>query len=133
MFIWILTKLLPILGSKLSGYKTKIGGVGLILTGISTCGVAITMGVRLVFPDQTQFPEGTLDTMLTTFGLGTTSISFGFGALGIGHKIQKQIDATNAQTVAIVNSVQAHTQAVMESAPCNDNPSGVSDPNAGRQ
>ena len=130
---WIIDFLAKIIGQKLDGYKTIIGGVIKMLVGVSGIIAGLTMCVRKVWQDQVQFPDADWKTIEGTFALGCYAIGQGWATIGMAHKVQKLIDATNAQTVALGNSVQAHTQAVMESAPCNDNPSGVSDPNAGRQ
>jgi len=71
---WLIGKLLAFIGKKLDGYKTKIGGVGLILVGIT--GI-----LGKVFPDQ-GLPETELDTSLG-------AIAAGVAALGLGHKVEK--------------------------------------------
>ena len=129
---WLLTKILKFLGGRMDGYKTMIGSMGKIITGVGTLIVGITMGIRLLFPDQTQFPEATTDVMLATFGTGIFLISTGIKDIGMAHKMDKQTDAINTQTAAIVQSVQvqgvktvasvnANTKAVK-----NTNPSGMS-------
>lgn len=79
---FLLGKLLGFVGRKLDGYKTKIGGVGLILTGL--VGIA-----ALIFPDQ-GLPQMELETSLTT-------IASGFAVLGIGGKAEKLKATIEAQ------------------------------------
>lgn len=82
---FILTRILGLIGSKLDGYKTKIGGVGGIILGI--LGI-----VKLIFPDQLpQLPDLGLEASLA-------AISAGFVALGIGGKLEKQTKAIAANT-----------------------------------
>src|ERR1700690_1974979 len=49
---FIVTKILKFIGRKLNGYKTIIGGVGFILTGVLGM-------IRIMFPDQTRLPDMT--------------------------------------------------------------------------
>jgi hypothetical protein len=77
----LLSKLLGFVGRKLDGYKTKVGGVGLVLVGL----IGI---VALVFPDQ-GLPQMELETALTT-------IASGFAVLGIGGKAEKLKGAIEA-------------------------------------
>jgi hypothetical protein len=63
---------------KLDGYKTYIGGVGMILT-------AITGLIGHYWPD-TGIPAMPIDSAWLT-------LSGGFTALGIGHKMEKLIEA----------------------------------------
>lgn len=83
---WIITKLLKWAGSKLDGYKTKIGGAGLILLG--------SIGaVNLIWPDAVPgIPAMDMDGIIG-------SISTGFVALGLGHKLDKNTEAVNGQQV----------------------------------
>jgi hypothetical protein len=127
---FFLTKILQYIGSKFDGKKTLFAGIGSILWGL----VGL---IGIIFPDQ-KLTEQTLEESMAY-------IFAGLGALGIGSKLQKQITATDTQTVAIVDSVQrntvevavqgdktvssvkANTEAVKESAPCESkNPSGIS-------
>lgn len=72
---FIITKIIRFVGNKLDGYKTIIGGLGLILTGV--------LGfIRLMFPDLTQFPSMTIGEILV-------SISAGMTAIGLGGKAEK--------------------------------------------
>jgi len=71
---FFLTRLLKWVGGSLDGYKTIIGGVGLILTGLT--GVLGKM-----FPDA-GLPDAEIDFILTQFSLG-------FVALGLGGKGEK--------------------------------------------
>ncbi len=80
---FILTRILGLIGSKLDGYKTKIGGVGGIILGI--LGI-----VKLIFPTELpQLPDLGLEASLA-------AISAGFVALGIGGKLEKQTKAIAA-------------------------------------
>jgi len=72
---FLLSKLLRWTGRKLDGYKTTIGGVGLILTGLAGL-------LGYVFPDQEGLPKMDVETVLTT-------VSAGFVALGFGGKAEK--------------------------------------------
>ena len=69
---------------KLDGYKTLIGGIGLVLTGL----VGL---LGYMFPDQ-GLPTQDLDTALTT-------IASGFAVIGLGDKLEKTKDAMVAQNV----------------------------------
>lgn len=71
---WFITKILGFVGKKLDGYKTKIGGVGIILVGVT--GI-----IGQIFPDQ-GLPAVDLETSIG-------SIAAGLAALGIGHKVEK--------------------------------------------
>lgn len=86
---FILGKILALVGRKLDGYKTKIGGGASILTGI----VGI---VGIVFPGQ-GLPQMDIPTAMLF-------ISGGMTALGIGGKLEKQKAAVIAQTEAIVKA-----------------------------
>lgn len=106
---WLLTRLLKFMGGRLDGYKTVIGSLGKIITGVGTFIAGITMGIRLMFPDQTQFPESTAEVMLATFGTGVFLISTGIRDIGMAHKMDKQTDAINTQTTVLAGSIQANT------------------------
>jgi hypothetical protein len=81
---WIISKILAFIGKKLDGYKSKIGGVGLILTGITGL-------IGLIFPDQ-GLPK-------MDFQTSAGFVSAGVGAIGIAHKMQKSITAIHQQTI----------------------------------
>ena len=82
---FILTRILGLIGSKLDGYKTKIGGVGGIILGV--LGI-----VKLIFPTELpQLPDLGIEASLA-------AISAGFVALGIGGKLEKQTKAITAAT-----------------------------------
>lgn len=74
--------ILGFIGKRLDGYKTKIGGVGLILSGI----VGI---INVMFPDTVPFPEMTIEAAITNIGGG-------FAVLGIGGKLDKNTAAVEA-------------------------------------
>ena len=74
MKFFFLGKLLALLGRKTDGYKTKVGGVGLILTGL----VGL---LGHLYPDQ-GLPAMELESAITT-------VSAGFVALGLGGKAEK--------------------------------------------
>lgn len=74
---FIVTRILRLISRKLDGYKTKIGGVGFILLGMT--GI-----IRIVFPEFTQLPDMTLEACLA-------SISAGMTAIGLGGKADKII------------------------------------------
>lgn len=74
MKFFFLSKLLAFLGRKTDGYKTKVGGVGLILTGL----VGL---LGHLYPDQ-GLPTMELESVFTT-------ISAGFVAIGLGGKAEK--------------------------------------------
>lgn len=76
---FLLRRVFGYVGRKLDGYKAIIGGVGMILMGL-------TYFVRFFFLDLTQFPEPSMET-------GFTYITGGFATLGIGGKLQKMIEA----------------------------------------
>lgn len=118
---FIIGKVLTIAGSKLDGYKTKIGGAGLILTGIGTVIVAITMALRLMFPDLTSFPEADVTTMLKTGGAGIASISIGFSTIGLGHKVDKNTVAVKAQVKTVDQEIDEYVK--------KDDPTGISSVN----
>lgn len=88
---WIITKLVRWIGGRFDGYKTRIGGVGLILTGVISA-------INLIWPEtvpgvQTMDLDGII-----------AAIGGGFVALGIGGKIEKNTaavkESANAQTAA---------------------------------
>jgi hypothetical protein len=100
---WILKMILNFGSKRLDGYKSQIGGIGFVLTGMGAMATAVTGGIRLMFPAMTQLPEMDVKTITETFTGGTISVSLGFTALGIGHKMEKQKTATIEQTQAILN------------------------------
>lgn len=76
---WIVTKFLGFIGRKLDGYKTKIGGCGLILSGLIGL-------INLTFPGTVPFPAMDLETVIT-------NMAGGFAVLGVGGKLEKQTTA----------------------------------------
>ncbi len=78
----LITSLLGILGQKTDGYKTKIGGVGLILT--SLVGL-----LGLLYPDQ-GLPQMGIEAVIASFSAGMT-------VLGLGGKAEKLKNAINGQ------------------------------------
>lgn len=90
MKFFFLGKLLAFLGRKTDGYKTKAGGVGLILTGL----VGL---LGHLYPDQ-GLPAMELESVFTT-------VSAGFVALGLGGKAEKVLGAINrAPTVPVADA-----------------------------
>lgn len=87
---WLLTKVLGFAGKKLDGYKTKIGGAGLILYGIIGA-------INLMFPGQVPGVELDLDTVIG-------SISGGFAIIGVGGKIDKNTTAVKESGNVLQNS-----------------------------
>jgi hypothetical protein len=83
---FIVTKVLKWVAGKLDGYKTKIGGVGLVLYGI----LGFLGGM---------FPKEGLPTMDPNEAMGY--IAGGMGVLGIGGKLEKQKKATEAHAEAV--------------------------------
>ncbi len=82
---WILSKGIRFIGGKLDGYKTKIGGVGLILTGI----IGI---INMMWPDTVPaLPPIELEQIIGYIGGG-------FVALGIGGKMEKNTTAVKELT-----------------------------------
>lgn len=74
---FIFLRILKFIGRKLDGYKTIIGGLGFMLTGI--------MGIiRIMFPDLTQFPD-------MSIGEAIVAISAGMTAIGLGAKVEKGV------------------------------------------
>lgn len=71
---WLMSKMFGFIGQKLDGYKTKIGGIALILLGV----VGI---VGEIFPNQ--------GLPVTDFESSCASIAAGIAALGLGHKAEK--------------------------------------------
>ena len=71
----IIGKLLRWAGGRLDGYKTTIGGIGMIATGLAGL-------IGYVFPDQPDLPRMDLDEVLAL-------MAGGFAVLGIGGKIEK--------------------------------------------
>jgi hypothetical protein len=63
-------KILKFLGGKLDGYKTKIGGVGLILTGLAGA-------IGYMFPDQEGLPKADIELVLGVISLGWVYIGNG--------------------------------------------------------
>lgn len=92
--------ILGFIGKRLDGYKTKIGGVGLILSGI-------VGAINLLFPDTVPYPEMSVEGVIA-------NITGGFAVLGIGGKIDKNTAAVEAsgvtnESITIVNSEQTIT------------------------
>ncbi len=113
---WLVDKLLGFVGKKLDGYKTKIGGVGLILVGV--VGV-----IAKLFPDQ-GLPEMDLDAAIA-------SIAAGVAALGLGHKAEKTraaVEATIPPAFSLpepeisVNQVDRPSEGVTEPVPVEPSP-----------
>jgi hypothetical protein len=70
----VIGKLIKWLAGRLDGYKTIIGGVGLILSGLLGL-------IGYMFPDQ-GFPAMDIEDILAT-------IAGGFAVLGVGGKLEK--------------------------------------------
>lgn len=88
---WIITKLAKWIGGKFDGYKTQIGGIGLILTGVISA-------INLIWPGTVPgVPTMDLDGIIAAIGGG-------FVALGIGGKIEKNTaavkESANAQATS---------------------------------
>lgn len=88
---WVITRLVRWIGGRFDGYKTRIGGIGLILTGVISA-------INLVWPETVPgVPTMDLDGIIAAIGGG-------FVALGIGGKIEKNTaamrESANAQTAA---------------------------------
>lgn len=82
---FFLKKILGLVGQKLDGKKTLIGGVGGIVLGV--LGI-----VKVMFPDQLpQLPDLGVEASLA-------AISAGFAVLGIGGKLEKNTQAVKAAT-----------------------------------
>jgi len=101
MKCWLLGKILGFVGRKLDGYKTVIGGVGLVLTGV--LGLA-----GYAFPDQ-GLPKMDIGAALTVMASGMT-------ALGLGGKAEKIRQAMASPTV----SVEGPTATRVQGAPMGD-------------
>lgn len=71
---WFIGKILGFVGRKLDGYKSKIGGAGLILVGVA--GI-----IAEIFPDQ-GLPKMGLESSIGSIAAGIT-------ALGLAHKAVK--------------------------------------------
>ena len=80
---WIITKILSFIGQKLNGYKTKISGLGFFL-------LALLGGIRVIFPDQTQFPDIGYQGVIA-------AASTGMAAFGIAGKADKLTAAIQAK------------------------------------
>lgn len=74
-------RLLRFIGRKFDGYKTTIGGIGLILSGLAGL-------LGYAFPDVESLPKSDIETVLTT-------VAAGFAALGLGGKIEKASNVKN--------------------------------------
>jgi len=80
---WIITKGVRWVGSLFDGYKTKIGGAGLILTGI-------VAAINLIWPGAVPgMPDMDIDQIIG-------SITGGLIAIGLGSKIDKNTAAVLA-------------------------------------
>ena len=104
---WVNTKILQYIGSQMSGWKTKVGGIGFILVGVLGL-------VRIAFPDLNQLPDADIGTALG-------EIAAGFAALGIGHKADKLTDAVKVQTAVALDSAQSAAKdsaAVVDAVGC---------------
>jgi hypothetical protein len=71
----VIGRLLRWLGGRLDGYKTTIGGVGMILSGLAGL-------IGYMFPDNPNLPKMEINDVLLT-------ITGGFAVLGIGGKLDK--------------------------------------------
>ncbi|MFA7098191.1 MAG: hypothetical protein WC383_17125 [Gammaproteobacteria bacterium] len=80
----IIGKLLRFVGRRLDGYKTTIGGVGMILSGLAGL-------IGYMFPDQPDLPHMDIEQALLT-------ISGGFAVLGLGGKAEKVKAAVSGNT-----------------------------------
>jgi hypothetical protein len=77
---WLVTKIIRLVGARFDGYKTRIGGFGLILTGI-------VAAINLVWPATVPgLPEMDLDQIIG-------AITGGMIAIGLGGKIDKNTAA----------------------------------------
>jgi len=87
MGTFFITKLIRFVGMKLDGYKTTVGGIGMILTGL--------MGIiGIMFPDVEVLPKNmSLDESIIL-------ISGGFGVIGIGGKMEKTKRALETENKA---------------------------------
>lgn len=86
---WLLKRAIGWAGRRLDGYKTKIGGVGLILAGV-------VGAINLMFPEAVPgFPPMTLEGVIGNIGGG-------FAVLGIGGKLDKNTAAVEVSSVGTV-------------------------------
>ncbi len=99
---WLIGKIFGLIGKKLDGYKTKIGGAGFILLGVT--GI-----IAEIFPDQ-GLPKLGLEGSIG-------AISAGITALGLAHKaVKTQAAIKELQTPAVQPSASA-TQDVAVATP----------------
>lgn len=97
----IIEFILKLLGNKLDGKKTAIGGVALILTGIGAIITGVLGLTRKMFPDMSDLPDMSIDECWTSLVIGGTTIGAGFSALGLGGKQEKAKRAVQDQTIVI--------------------------------
>jgi len=82
----IIGKIIRAIGRRFDGYKTTIGGVGMILTGLAGL-------IGYMFPDQPDLPRMDIEEALLT-------ISGGFAVVGLGGKAEKVKDAVSGNNQA---------------------------------
>lgn len=117
---------LKLLGNKLDGKKTAIGGVTSILTGIGAIITGLLGIVRKIFPDMTDLPDLSIDECWTSLVVGGSAIGFGFSMLGLGGKQEKAKRAVQEQTVVIQEQNKLITE---QNELIKKNPSGMSPEN----
>lgn len=71
----IIGKLLRLIGRKLDGYKTTVGGIGMILSGLAGL-------LGYMFPETANLPQMEINDILSL-------ITGGLAVIGIGGKIEK--------------------------------------------
>ena len=102
MKFFILDKVLRFVGGKLDGYKTIIGGIGIILTGLPPIISGVLGILGHMFPDQ-NLPHIPLDASYAHLKMGAGIISGGMVALGLGgkaEKLKKAVEAGNQVKVS---------------------------------
>ena len=92
---WLLSKGLGFAGKKLDGYKTKIGGVGLIIFGLIGA-------INIMFPESVPGVDLTIEQVMG-------NITGGLVAIGIGGKLDKNTEAVKEQTNVVQGSEQKNT------------------------
>jgi len=71
----------------LDGYKTYLGGAGLIVLGLAKVGMAVAGLIGNIYPDI--LPGVETDACLQDLQTGGGLVAAGLSAIGIGHKIVK--------------------------------------------
>lgn len=92
---FFLTKILKYIGKKADGYKTYAGATGKALAGLGTLITGIIGVLGIIFPDQ-GLPKMEIEPALALISAGVFAISSGLSSYGVGKKLDKAADQSDA-------------------------------------